>query len=293
LCLRDFKPYNLIITNIHKYGLVLLKFTLPKHSTIPTSWLREQETPIVTLLMGPTLVYDCPYTGAVTIRTSLWQEFRQDVTTHQYAFFSTTHGACRSQINTTSYAEGRGEVVPDLDETSSLNTLGYSPVSFMNYCNMLTEMSRAGQFSQRPIKPFIVSVTGDEVQVGACLAHLMELQSQPETSSSGLELMMEVNLSCPNIPDKAPPAYDGPALMKYITVLAKIKQLHSNKRDVQVGIKTPPYTYHGQFVTLVQCLESSAELSGNCPITFITATNTLGGYVNSLYRDNFLYAPYI
>ena len=224
-----------------------------------------------------TIVYDCPYTGAVTIRTSLWQEFMQDPSTHQYTFFSTTHGASRSQINTTTYSEGRGYVVPDLDETSSLNTLGYSPIPFMKYCEMLIELSRAGQLSQRPIKPFIVSVTGDEVQVGACLSHLIDLQNLPEIQCPGLGLMMEVNLSCPNIPGKPPPAYDGTSLMKYITVLAEIKQRHSGKGDIQVGIKTPPYSYHGQFITLIQCLEDSTRLAGGCPITFITATNTLGG----------------
>lgn len=223
------------------------------------------------------IVYDCPYTGAVTIRTSLWQEFKQHVSTHQYTFFSTTYGTSHSQINTTLYPEGRGEVVPDFDESSSLNTLGYSPVSFIKYCEMLAEMSRTGQLSQRPNKPFIVSVTGDETQVGACLAHLMELQNQPENTASGLELLMEVNLSCPNIPDKAPPAYDRDALMRYIMVLAKTKQLHSNHKDVQVGIKTPPYTYHGQFLAMIRCLEDSTKMVGGCPISFVTATNTLGG----------------
>ena len=226
-------------------------------------------------ILTSSTVYDCPYTGAVTIRTSLWQEFRQDASTHQYTFFSTTYGTSRSLINTTSHAEGRGEVLPDLDETSSLNTLGYSPISFIAYCEMLTKMSSTGELSKQPVKPFIVSVTGDETEVGSCLAHLMRLQSH---DYPGLEIMMEVNLSCPNIPNKAPPAYDGTALMGYVTVLAETKQLHSSRRDVQVGIKTPPYTYHGQFVTLVQCLEDSTKLAGGCPITFITATNTLGGY---------------
>lgn len=140
-------------------------------------------------------------------------------------------------------------------------------------------MARLGQLSRNPAKPFIVSVTGDEMQVGGCLAHLIELQNDISQDNSGLELMMEVNLSCPNIPDKAPPAYDGPALSRYITFLAETKQLlgHTSKKDVKVGIKTPPYTYQGQFVTLIQCLDESTRLIGGCPISFITATNTLGG----------------
>ena len=33
-------------------------------------------------------LYDCPYTGAVTIRTSLWSEFKQDPELHQVSFSS-------------------------------------------------------------------------------------------------------------------------------------------------------------------------------------------------------------
>lgn len=48
---------------------------------------------------------------------------------------------------------------------------------------------------------------------------------------------------------------------------------------VQIGIKTPPYTYHDQYKALINALLSSAKAEPAhlpCPITFITATNTLG-----------------
>jgi dihydroorotate dehydrogenase (fumarate) len=79
-------------------------------------------------------------------------------------------------------------------------------------------------------------------------------------------LAVEANLSCPNIANKPPPAYSGSALKEYLVALEKIP------RTVPLGFKTPPYTYAGQFKTLIDTLCGS----GTSPIDFITATNTLG-----------------
>jgi len=89
---------------------------------------------------------------------------------------------------------------------------------------------------------------------------------------------MEINLSCPNIPDKPPPAYDSASLLEYISAIAGAKRQakSENRSSLHVGVKTPPYTYHGQFRALVDTLEFSACLKGGCPISFITTTNTLG-----------------
>ena len=136
-------------------------------------------------------------------------------------------------------------------------------------------------------KPFIVSVTGTADEVGRCCDHLIKVLNDPGAmyphpagrSSAGLNLMMEINLSCPNIPEKPPPAYDGFALTEYIDAIAKAKSStpESNGKFLHVGIKTPPYTFHGQFKTLISALETSSISSANgCPISFITATNTLG-----------------
>jgi dihydroorotate dehydrogenase (fumarate) len=232
-------------------------------------------------------LYACPFTGAVTTRTSLWKAFNQHASTHQYTFFCSSTGYTTSNIDVTS-SEGRGSVHDG--ETSSLNTLGYSPVAFEDYVQVLVSMSQEGLLSLKSSsgpKPFIVSVTGTAEEVGRCCSHLIKVLSNPGavypnpagTESSGLNLMMEVNLSCPNIPDKPPPAYDGVALTEYIDAIAKAKAStpSSYHRVLHVGIKTPPYTYHGQFQTLISALEtSSSSNEGGCPISFITATNTLG-----------------
>jgi dihydroorotate dehydrogenase (fumarate) len=228
-------------------------------------------------------LYDCPHTGAVTIRTSLWTEFQQDPKIHQYTFFSPTTGHSTSQIDI-SLAEGRGDVLSG--ETSSLNTLGYSPISFLSYMKVLCQMSESGLLDKNPAKPFIVSVTGTVAEVAGACAHLLEMLHHPEQfrwkpdgDYGDLEFMMEVNLSCPNIPDKPPPAYDGEALGGYVRGIAEAMQRAGPAGEgarLRVGIKTPPYTHADQFRTLVGALERSTLLEGGCPISFIVATNTLG-----------------
>jgi len=147
-------------------------------------------------------------------------------------------------------------------------------------------MSQADLLTQRPAKPFIVSVTGSVFGVAACCTHLLEIQKSPEkhrwrpdAGYADLLLMMEVNLSCPNIAGEPPPAYDAGALGEYITCIGEAKSSVGRGEEeggLHVGIKTPPYTYSGQFEMLVRCLEDSTRLAGGCPISFITAMNTLG-----------------
>jgi dihydroorotate dehydrogenase (fumarate) len=232
-------------------------------------------------------LYACPHTGAVSIRTSLWKAFDQHPQTHQYTFFSSESGHATSSIDAT-LLEGRGEVRDG--ETSSLNTLGYSPIAFEQYLKMLVRMSQAGDLtlsSSSGPKPFIVSVTGSADEVARCCARMIEVLNDPDAVypnedpkcvSRGLDLMMEINLSCPNIPDKPPPAYNRAALTEYIDAIAKakIQAAPDHKLPLHVGIKTPPYTFHEQFQTLIDALERSSKLEGGCPISFITATNTLG-----------------
>lgn len=244
-------------------------------------------------------LYDCPYTGAVTIRTSLWGGFNQHPLTHQYTFFSSALGHSTAGIDV-DLPEGRSEVRDG--ETCSLNTLGYSPTTFEEYVSMLVRMSREGRLSTSPSiehqsshgrrksKPFIVSVSGTAEEVARCASHLLTVLNDPEsiypssssdakTSDLNLNLMMEINLSCPNIPDKPPPAYSFPVLAEYVAAISVAKQNVPRdwKRSLHVGIKTPPYTYAGQFQVLIDALESSVLLEVGCPISFVTAVNTLGG----------------
>ncbi|MCJ1291860.1 dihydroorotate dehydrogenase [Xylographa carneopallida] len=204
-------------------------------------------------------LYRCPATGAVTIRTSLLNGFAHDDTIHEYCFFdpdsmsfddesSRPHGA-RTSVH----------------ETSSLNTLGYSPIPLEKYIEIIQRIeSRAVHDSAHKHKPVIFSVTGSATEVVQC-GELLRSKVNKGFST----WMMEVNLSCPNIVNKPPPAYSKEGMRSYLTAL------QGAGLEIPIGIKTPPYTYQGQFNNLIDALLESAS-NGKCPISFITATNTLG-----------------
>lgn len=195
-------------------------------------------------------LYACPYTGAVTTRTSLLLGFPHDPSIHKHAFFST-----QSQEATTA----TDYTISGKEYPASLNTLGYSPTPIDTYLQWIEHIVAASP-NTKP-KPFIVSVTGSPQEVAECYARVAALAARISAP-----LAVEANLSCPNIANKPPPAYSGSALKEYLDALEKIP------RTVPLGLKTPPYTYAGQFKTLVDTLRGN----GTCTVDFITATNTLG-----------------
>ncbi|KAK5123186.1 hypothetical protein LTR85_003385 [Meristemomyces frigidus] len=205
-------------------------------------------------------LFDCESTGAVTTRTSLLHGFQHDPDVHQYTFFSPL-----DQTPSTS----KDDEVPS-EYSGSLNTLGYSPIPLAQYLVMIAKVVADSTLPerQREAKPFIISVTGSAEAVQECYRKIQVTQSTMKNP-----LCMEINLSCPNIPDKPPPAYSGSSLAEYLTMLGK-EQTSSGETRVAIGIKSPPYTYHGQFKTLIDALVASCNPT--CPIDFITATNTLG-----------------
>jgi len=228
-------------------------------------------------------LYSCPFTGAVTIRTCLLKAFQHDHNVHQYAFFDS--GGAANVKGDESIAAGR----------TSLNTLGYSPIPLDEYLEIVRRVVVNGsdgadglengesRGQQGKKKPVIISVTGTPEEVEK--AYLL---IQGTSRDHGLELFMEINLSCPNIKGKPPPAYDGAALAEYLVLIQTQKKMLGQTpaqspevgRTVMfppppVGIKLPPYTYIDQFEEVVGAI-ASATVDGKSVVDFVTATNTLG-----------------
>ncbi|KAK4957537.1 dihydroorotate dehydrogenase [Elasticomyces elasticus] len=220
--------------------------------------LINSSNPWATTLEDLEQLFDCPHTGAVTTRTSLLHGFEHDSKIHQHTFFSPHDHSLKP-------TDANDGCVPAV-HSASLNTLGYSPIPLSTYLAMVSKILNSN--IKRPSKPFIVSVTGSANAVRECYQKIQRAQGLIETP-----LCMEINLSCPNIPDKPPPAYSGSSLAEYLTVLAKEMKTAGEGR-VAVGIKTPPYTYNDQFQTLINALLASCNPT--CPVDFITAVNTLG-----------------
>ena len=221
-------------------------------------------------------LFDCNSTGAISIRTSLLQGFEHNDAVHQYTFFDPHDHSLKPE----NVKEGQVPAGPG----GSLNTLGYSPITLSTYLAMIAKVVTDSTLPSdiRLKKPFIISVTGSVEAVQECYRKI-----QATTASVSNPLCMEINLSCPNIPDKQPPAYSGSSLAEYLQILAK-EETPAGRQRVPIGIKTPPYTYYDQFKTLVDALiDSSRPL---CAIDFITATNTLG---SSLVLSDFKGSPAI
>jgi dihydroorotate dehydrogenase (fumarate) len=155
--------------------------------------------------------------------------------------------------------------------SASLNTLGYSPFSLPQTLENIETISKEVKepsSGKRTDKPFIVSVTGTPEELKECYLLIMEAQGRVS-----MPLYMEVNLSCPNISGKPPPAYNYDALREFIAALQSVAAENSTK--IPTGIKTPPYTNPENF-TIVKAALQSCVSDSSPPISFITATNTLG-----------------
>ena len=210
-------------------------------------------------------LYDCPYTGAITTRTFIMRGFDHDDSIHQYCFYEDK--AHRIQQRSSEH-EDKDSAFKASGPVSSLNTLGYSPLSLKDYLRITPDILKS---SANPSKPIIFSVTGTPKEIvmlyGAILGLSVCVEPRPR-------VLVEINLSCPNIAGKPPPAYSKTALLEYLVEFGK-NPINEELRPPKTGIKTPPYTYQTQFDEIISALlESSRDRP--CPISFITATNTLG-----------------
>lgn len=179
------------------------------------------------------------------------------------------------------------------EPVSSLNSYGYSPHPLQNYIEwiftLLTQPNSAGT---QPTKPIIISITESSptllaemlVQIQDLRQRLKRFYNKAKTSSldpSGL-VAVELNTSCPNIPDHPPPSYDPFTLAPFLAVLAS-----SFQTDVTltIGLKLPPYLYSAQFRGVLDAItKHSYEILTDAapvpqrvnPITYLACTNTLG-----------------
>ena len=205
--------------------------------------------------------YQCEHTGAVTIRTSLLDGFKHNDQIHQYCLFNANSG----NLSWDGRPDGSNDA-PQNMAASSLNSLGYSPIPLSAYIDIVRDIELDAQKDGGlHRKPVIFSVAGSVQEILQC-HKLLRIKADLTCPA----WMMEINLSCPNIPNKPPPAYSKPGLLSYLTAL------QNTDYKIPIGIKTPPYTYQDQFSNLISALLETANDGLRCPVSFITATNTLG-----------------
>lgn len=192
-------------------------------------------------------LYTCPHSGAVTTRTACHptEGFQENESQHQHTFKSLSQGDPSTSAAT-------------ISDVYSLNTYGYSPYGLAEYITMIENIQEEHPEIRKTV---IFSVTGDSETVAKCWK-LLAARRNAATS-----WCMEINLSCPNIAHRPPPAYSKQELDRFLSELrdyisewavrqAQTLEPGSNKADwesvfsgcsIPIGIKLPPYTYAGQF----------------------------------------------
>ncbi|MBH0209584.1 MAG: dihydroorotate oxidase [Nitrospira sp.] len=128
----------------------------------------------------------------------------------------------------------------------SINSMGLPNLGFRAYAELIPQLKRFG-------KPIIASVAGLTEEDFPTIAELINA-AQPD--------LIEVNLSCPNIPGKPQIGYDPDASER---VLNKVRP----KITVPMGVKLPPYfdpAHHHVMGTML----------GRCGVDFLNLINSVG-----------------
>ncbi|GAA5983742.1 hypothetical protein JCM5350_002379 [Sporobolomyces pararoseus] len=183
-------------------------------------------------------LWNCPFSEAITTRTSTLAGYPDDRNKHQVAFFGSK---------------------------SSINSFGFSPYRLKQYLEWIKEIVAAEPQKKR----VLVSIgASEEKELEEALSLLRDFANE-----LNIALGVEFNASCPNLNGSPPPAYLPSLLESYLRIFARYA---SSK--LRIGIKLPPYTYEEQIVSVVRTIEKvSSETDEKIEIvSFLTSTNTLG-----------------
>jgi dihydroorotate dehydrogenase (fumarate) len=144
----------------------------------------------------------------------------------------------------------------------SINSMGLPNLGYHAYAELIPHLKRFG-------KPVIASVAG--------LAE-DDFPTIAETINAAKPDLIEVNLSCPNIPGKPQIGYDPEASER---VLKKVRR----KITVPMGVKLPPYfdpAHH----------EVMGNVLGRCGVDFLNLINSVGnGLVVDPERETVVIKP--
>ncbi len=131
-------------------------------------------------------------------------------------------------------------------EGGSINSMGHPNLGYPAYARLIPELKRFG-------KPIIASIAGFRSQDFVEAAQVINA-ANPD--------LMEINLSCPNIPGKPQIGYDLDASKRLLKELRDLVQ-------VPMGVKLPPYfdpAHH----------EAMAEMLTQVGVAFVSVINSLG-----------------
>jgi dihydroorotate dehydrogenase (fumarate) len=154
---------------------------------------------------------------------------------------------------------------------NTINCMGLSCHQLEYYCDAILKVQTTSN------KPAVLSITGYAHESAEMLKQIGTVfANAPE------KVLVEINLSCPNIPGHPPVAYDFVGMKEYLTTV-----FAAGSHGLKVGVKLTPYFYDGQFV------EAAGVLNEFYPnLSFITSINTIGcGLVVDVETEAPMLAP--
>ena len=142
----------------------------------------------------------------------------------------------------------------------SINSMGLPNLGYRAYAELIPELRQFG-------KPVIASIAGLCEEDFLTMARVID-QARPD--------LIEVNLSCPNIPGKPQIAYDP---VDSERLLKRVRPLIT----VPMGVKLPPYFDPAHHAVM-------AEVIGRCGVDYLNLINSVG---NGLVIDPMRETPVI
>lgn len=153
-------------------------------------------------------------------------------------------------------------------DNGTINSMGLPNMGYMYYVNLIKDFTE---------KPYIISVASNYLFENLdILLYIQETSSFPQ--------LVEINVSCPNIPGKEQLGYNFNELDKFLNRLSTYKESLPN---LIIGLKLPPYFDPAHFHRLRDILNPYID---NNIIKFLTAINSIG---NALIIDSVKESPVI
>ena len=221
-------------------------------------------------------LYDSPHTGAVTTRTATNDGFEEDE----------SHTVCVRAFKKhrifylVCYAK---QVAFACSTLTSINSYGYSPHSLDTYLSWIGSILS----SQRSrTKPFIISITSsDPTTLRSMVYAIQRFRAKlNDATSAHSKVAIELNTSCPNIPNSPPSAYKFASLVPLLRIL---KDEYITDDTLTIGLKLPPFISRDQFRDVLEGIKALCTITDGvldkCPFAFFTCTNTLG--TNLLFAE--------
>ncbi len=144
----------------------------------------------------------------------------------------------------------------------SINSMGLPNLGYRAYAELIPELRQFG-------KPVIASIAGLCEEDFLTMARVID-QARPD--------LIEVNLSCPNIPGKPQIAYDP---VDSERLLKRVRPLIT----VPMGVKLPPYFDPAHHAVM-------AEVIGRCGVDYLNLINSVGnGLVIDPKRETSVIKP--